>query len=323
MSNPIILAAGIAEPTRLRGDRRYEKDVIRDGKWHHKNGVFNVTPELRAAMAETFQQMRRDGVPVEAVLDHKETAATTVGKVVDLINDGDTMYAQMGLDEAGETAAKACQQVSLLYVPEFKAGNGKTYKHAVRHISIGPKCRVTGQGEFVQLSEAAGGGETPIYIEQPDYEAQLSAAQAELATAKAEIVALKGQVVQLSGAEPSAAPNASLVTMAATTLDAQIKALANAGNITPAVAAELSAALLGTPEDRSAISLALTQEADVEKILATKVIGILAKNKPVDLKPRTGAQVQLSNPHQDEPDTSGGTRAEMLGALPEKHRPKK
>lgn len=311
MKNPLILAAGQNKPSKVVG-RQYLKDVIRDGVWQNNKMTFEVDAAKREQMVQQFNLMRADGVPVEVVLDHKESATTTVGRVENLVNDGDTLYAQLSLTEEGEKAALGCQQVSLQHHKSFTAGNGKTYKDAITHVSIGPKCAVTGQNQFVQLSlEGGATQDIPVLTERPNYEAQVTQLQAENAS-------LKAQVVQLGKTEDApATPPTSLVAMAASNLDAQLSLLVDKGHISPACREKLQLALLGTPEDRGVITLALSHEPDLGKLVATQVILALQENKPIPMTEETGKQtVELQLQQEKAEPTGEEVTKELLGHLP-------
>lgn len=143
------------------------RQSICDGTFTHPQMGFTVkvTPERRRQWEESFRKMRRNGVEVPIVEDHSESAAKTLGYVMDVRQrDGwfEELHQYIG-DTARERALK--NRVSVQIVPDFVDGHGRHYGDAITHSAITPVPVVPGQGQPVSLSAASSPDQGCIVLE--------------------------------------------------------------------------------------------------------------------------------------------------------------
>lgn len=135
--------------------RRFTKDVIRTGKFKHPitGEIIDVTPERLAHWEKTFADMKRDGWDVEVTKDHGSSADDVLGYVDNLFVDGDKLLAALTMsNDDGVKLAGSVKNVSVEIKPEYKKGDGKTYKDAISRVSIVQEPVVSGQSSFQALS---------------------------------------------------------------------------------------------------------------------------------------------------------------------------
>jgi len=124
-----------------------KKNVSRTGKFRDANGWFVITRDQIDRWVETFKQMQEDNVVCPIVLDHKEEAEKTVGKITNLYRDGDYMVAIMEFPDQEKADLTTTNDVSIRASGVYHTGQ-KTYHDAIRHIALCPLPLVTGLGEY-------------------------------------------------------------------------------------------------------------------------------------------------------------------------------
>lgn len=138
----------------------YWKDAIVAGRYTHPAGRFtlDITRERLSGFARTFGRMKSNGVGVPILMDHAQSAASTLGWIVDVKVDGERF---MELHQfLGETARDIGlrNKVSLGIDPDFVDGKGTRYGEAIVHSAVTPLPVVPGQGEFEAVEARLGGG---------------------------------------------------------------------------------------------------------------------------------------------------------------------
>lgn len=124
-----------------------KKNVSRTGKFRDARGWFVITRDQIDKWVATFQEMLADKVVCPIVLDHKEEADKTVGKVTNLYRDGDYMVAMMEFPDQEKADLTTTNDVSIRASGVYHTGQ-KTYHDAIRHIALCPLPLVTGLGDY-------------------------------------------------------------------------------------------------------------------------------------------------------------------------------
>jgi hypothetical protein len=152
----------------------YWKDAIVVGSYVHPAGKFSlqITRDKLDRYARTFGKMKSNGVAVPILMDHAQSAAATLGWIIDVKRKDDRL---MELHQfLGESARDIGlrNKVSLGINPDFVDGKGNRYGEAIVHSAVTPVPVVPDQGGFeaVEMSQ----GEEEIItlslrtIEEPD-----------------------------------------------------------------------------------------------------------------------------------------------------------
>ncbi len=133
----------------------YWKDAIVVGSYVHPAQKFSlqITRDKLDGYAKTFAKMKTNGVAVPILMDHAQSAAATLGWIIDVQRKDDRL---MELHQfLGESARDIGlrNKVSLGINPDFVDGKGNRYGEAIVH-SRGDTCpgrpesgRFRGRGE--------------------------------------------------------------------------------------------------------------------------------------------------------------------------------
>jgi hypothetical protein len=128
----------------------YWKDAIVVGSYIHPAGKFSldITRDKLDSYAKTFGKMKVNGVAVPILMDHAQSAAATLGWIVDVKRRDDRL---MELHQfLGESARDIGlrNKVSLGIDPNFIDGKGNRYGEAIVHSAVTPVPVVPDQGGF-------------------------------------------------------------------------------------------------------------------------------------------------------------------------------
>ncbi len=150
---PTVISAKVID-----GDtpvQSFKKDIIREGVYTHPvhGWKLDVTTERMQGWIDTFKQMRSNGVDVEVVIDHKDTAEAIRGYVTDMFMEGNTLYGVHEMRGADAIELVKCvRNVSVNIQKDFTDGEGNDYGEAITHSAIVKGPVVPGQGEFEALA---------------------------------------------------------------------------------------------------------------------------------------------------------------------------
>ena len=273
------------------------KDAIVVGSYVHPAGKFSleITRDKLDGYARTFGKMKSNGVGVPILMDHAQSAAATLGWIIDVKRRDDRL---MELHQfLGESARDIGlrNKVSLGIDPDYVDGKGNRYGEAIVHSAVTPVPVVPDQGGYEAVEMGRSGAEV---ITLSLVESEGSASNAQLATLNGEEETSNVQLPtsNVEGgtlgkiAEPAAAGNVELeLAMNALAEAAAAKrdlAVAR-GGIDPSVAQELFALLVG-PRDGAAMWLSRVGGGAP---IALAVFDALARNRPVPLGEVTSLQV--------------------------------
>lgn len=126
---------------------RLKKNIMRTGTFQNQNGMFTITAEQLDKWAATFAQMLADGVVCPIVKDHDETVDKAVGKVVSMERDGEYLTAVLEFPNQQLANLTLTNDVSVKAQSEYPTGV-KTYRDAIRHVSLTPLPLIPGLGEY-------------------------------------------------------------------------------------------------------------------------------------------------------------------------------
>lgn len=151
--------------------QRFKKDMIRVGEYVHPvhKWSMDVTPERLYRWLGAYKKMRENGVDVEIVKDHSDSADDIVGYVIDMMveENSEDKLALFGIHEMrGEAAihlAGICKNVSVYIDKDYIDGERRSYGEAIVHSSLCQQPVVPGQDAFIPIAaSAAGGSKVPI-----------------------------------------------------------------------------------------------------------------------------------------------------------------
>ena len=282
----------------------YWKDAIHTGTYAHPTGRYalSVTRQKLDGYAATFAAMRANGVGVPILMDHAPTAAATLGWIVAVRRERDTLMELHQFLGEGARDTGLRNHVSLGIDPDFVDGRGVRYGEAIVHSAVTPVPVVPGQAEFeaatpaelaagrsvVALSRVGDGGERPTAEAQraTPNEGQEPQPPAEAVDPPAALPAVDTSTLEVGPATFAPPSDASTMLSLLTDAAAARRDLAVArGGIDPATADALLALLTGGP----APTIGLSRTAG-GRPLAVAVFDALAHNRPVPLGEVTGPQ---------------------------------
>ena len=118
----------------------YWKDAIVVGSYTHPAGRFSldITREKLDGYADNFNRMKSNGVAVPILMDHTQSAAATLGWIVQVQRRGDRLLElHQFLGESARDIGLR-NKVSLGIDPNFIDGKGNQYGEAIVHSAITP-----------------------------------------------------------------------------------------------------------------------------------------------------------------------------------------
>lgn len=131
----------------------YWRQSAKDGTWTNpeKNFTVNITPDMRADLAMAFNDREKSGDETPIVMDHKEGAASTLGYVKAVKQDGDWFTELHQYLGRGAADIALRNQVSIGLKPNYQSPTGKKYRFAVQHSAVTPRPTVPGQGDAIPM----------------------------------------------------------------------------------------------------------------------------------------------------------------------------
>lgn len=146
------------------GDRRYEKDMIRVGRYVHpvKGWELDVDRKMLQTWADNFNRFREAGIKVPVTVDHSKKAEDLKGELVGMRVEGDVLLGVHEFDdEDGEKLTKKKSAgVSIEIDDDFIASTGgKKMGSAIVASSIVQRPIVSGQNDFVKIAASRDGGD--------------------------------------------------------------------------------------------------------------------------------------------------------------------
>ena len=280
----------------------YWKDAIVVGSYVHPSGRFSldVTREKLDSYAATFARMKSNGVAVPILMDHANSAAATLGWIVDVKRRGDRLLElhQFLGEDARDIGLR--NFVSLGIDPNFIDGRGVRYGEAIVHSAVTPTPVVPGQGGFEAADSSVDGAAsgamltlslaTDVSESPPGLPPPAVIAEPEVAQAPPIQPPIPGAAAQA----PIDSPAIDLALSALADAAAAKRDLAIAhGGIAPAVADELFALLVRSPAGALNV-MTLSRGAGSPSTaapLALAIFDALSRNQPVALGESTGLQV--------------------------------
>ncbi len=282
---------GLGLPSRVSGLPAfyYWKDAIVVGSYVHPAGRFSldVTRQRLDGYAENFQKMKNNGVGVPILMDHTQSAAATLGWIVDVKRRGDRLIElHQFLGESARDIGLR-NKVSLGIDPNFVDGKGVRYGEAIVHSAVTPVPMVPDQGTFESAEEAAmsqeGDGVIVLSLACESKPAADIPPQPPVAQPAAPAISPSQPAVELQMAMGA------LADAAAAKRDLAVAR----GGVDPAVADELFA-LLVRASDGALNTLMLSRHGGQGPV-ALMVFDILARNQPTAMGEATAIQI-LSRP---------------------------
>lgn len=263
---------------------------------------FEVTRDTLDHWVERFAEMKANGVRVPIPNTHSGAgdADENRGYVDDIFIEGDTLV--MACEMIGEDgiAAAAKSDVSIYSPAEVVDGKGVKYERPIEHVALCTDPVVPGLGEFIPLAASLRVKEQEMDLEKikkalgieedvtDDNVEELvlskhAAMTEELKKLGEEFVAFKA-----SATKETTKPDEALVSLSADNRKMKLEGLVAAAKITPAVRDKLAKIFVDTEPLTLALSNGTASQFDA-------IFEALKENDPVQLKERTGQQVELSS----------------------------
>ena len=316
---PFLALSGLVRTPEGVTSRRFRKEVIKVGQYVKvsDNLEFGITPATLSHWAETFHEMRKNGVKVPIPVGHSDRAEDNRGWVEDMFVEGDALVMACELFDANVDTLAATNDVSILSPPEWTDGRGNRYERPIRHIALTPVPVVPGLDMFrpiaasfkqrgIKMDLKKLGADIGITDELTDKNAEalilshVAALKkaAETATVKANEAAAKLKEAG-AGQNPQQKELVSplVLSLARKNRAMMVNALVSAGKLAPHLRDKIKARKI----DADAVALELSSDAGDDFDFWC---GVIAENDPVKLGEQTGAQttVALSDPNRSDED---------------------
>jgi len=291
--------------------QRFRKELIRDGQYvKTSDGIsFRVTPRLREHWRDTFLSMRRNGVRVSVPAGHRGASdpKRNFGWVVDMENEGESLYGIMDLIGEDALVAAARNDVSVYSPRQWTDGKGNRYTRPITHVALCPDPVIPGLGDFEAIAASFeprddGKGARPMdwtkIREALHIDDDVTDANAEELILSA-VAAAEQRARELIGDnddDSSAECDPELLRLSRESRTMKLDDLVRGGRITSAVRKRLAKRYL----DEGALSFSLARK---EPDGFDDIVDILKDNDPVVIaKERTGPQVLRLSREQDDED---------------------
>ncbi len=157
MADHLYLRSGTEGEIVALGPSVFRKQILRYGKWSHKDapgGVLTVTKEFVAKIVENFKAGVRDDVPVP--MGHDRDALTSVGHVIGLEQTEDGLYGIHEIDDPEGKVGKTLTGTSALVALNYEdTETGKEYGPVLIHNALTNAPHIKGLAPFeaVALNE--------------------------------------------------------------------------------------------------------------------------------------------------------------------------
>ena len=169
------MSAGETAAAAAVGPGRFEKELLRVGRWAHPAGKFvlEVTRDRLTRWVENFRRMLAKGIPVPVPYGHSYDARDNAGFVREMRVEEDRLVGVLEIprEEDARRLGATATAVSVSVNPEFVDGQGERLGEVIEHVAITNYPIVAGQANFVPLAAempAGGSGETPANeVESP------------------------------------------------------------------------------------------------------------------------------------------------------------
>lgn len=136
----VIMGQGRVSEINGQPVKYFWADGIRTGDYTHPTKGFSLSVDRKRmdGWVENFRRMQANSVDVHACADHSEKARDSLGYVVDMKRDGDTLKVLHQL--IGEDAIRMASRnkISLGIHPKFKDGRGVSYGDSIIHSALTP-----------------------------------------------------------------------------------------------------------------------------------------------------------------------------------------
>ncbi len=316
-----------------------EKQVIYVGNFYQslQDEWFPVTESDIDNWVSVHEQFNQDGINVPLPEEHNELPSFKRGDVLSLSKRTDekgrlSLYAKVKFKDAKAKSDFSASQVSLFCPPEFVSGTGKRYHRPITHLAltdypvvpdlegwktiVASNLKTTNKDNLMNLKTIAKALGLTLADDATDQvmsdaiTAQFSTMASAAVASTSEITELKAKLataIAAATADPANPPPApilpGILSMAKDARGLKIDQLVTSGNITPAVAAKLKEQY--TTDSTLSFSLNSTSGTGdgFDAVIAT-----LQLNNPVDLKEKTGPQMQFSTNPDDSATDNGLTR---------------
>lgn len=306
--------------------QRFRKELIRVGKYVKAvDGIrFRVTAATLSHWVATFARMKKNGCKVPVPLGHTTDAKENRGWLRDLFIEGESLVGVIDLIGEDGIACASRTDVSIFVPPEFTDGKGEKHTHPIMHVALCTDPVIPGLADWQAVAasltftreQEAGTMDwkeiaKALGIEDgmTDETAQelILAGVATITTARDDAVTAKDTAEKALKALKATSgrkkldpekpePDPLLLSLTHDNREMKLNALVTGGVITPDVRDKL----LEEYATEDAIKLELSHGGDVAQF--DRLIAILAKNDPKELKELTGPQtVELSHgkPNED------------------------
>jgi hypothetical protein len=271
-----------AEATGEGAERRFEKELIREGTWVHptKKFTFRVTGERLRGWAAAFRRMRAAGLKVPLPFGHSYDPRDNAGFLDDLRVEGNRLVGVLAIPRAedAERLGTTIRDVSVSVNPDFVDARGNRLGEVIEHVALTTAPLVEGQSNFAPVERVAaeGGDETEVwtFAATPDDTAE----DAETAESAGDVEALRVKLARERSAR----------------IEAEVTGHVQAGRLPPA-ARGLAAALLAY-DGAARLDLDAHGGAPLDVAATTRQLLSLLPTGGVDLADRTRRLRALPNP---------------------------
>jgi hypothetical protein len=177
------MSAGAGDAAACVAPGRFEKELLRVGRWAHPAGKFvlEVTRERLKRWAENFARMLAKGIRVPVPYGHSYDARDNAGFLTDMRLEGDRLVGVLEIPREEDRArlGSTATDVSVSVNPDFVDGAGERLGEVIEHVAITNYPIVSGQENFVPLA-VEGAGVIRLEMEKPAAESPESGGQQEL-----------------------------------------------------------------------------------------------------------------------------------------------
>jgi len=159
MAERVIYELPNDEESRMRslGLSRFEKELLREGKWIHPQKKFRlkVTQERMANWIRKFKEMLSSGIKVPVPYGHSYDPKDNAGWLEDLKLVGKSLIGVLNIPrkEDAERFGTTIKDVSVSINPDFVDGTGRIWGEVIEHVAATLHPVVNGQSNFIALGQ--------------------------------------------------------------------------------------------------------------------------------------------------------------------------
>ncbi len=144
------------------------KDMISTGTYVHpeEGWTLQVDRSRMDKWAKQFAAMKKAGLDIEVVVDHRRDAEGVRGDLIDVFRKGEKLWGLHEMKGADSIQlAERCKNVSVLIERDFKDSQGNIYDEAILHSSLCQQPVVPGQKEFIPIAASrASQSDKPVEV---------------------------------------------------------------------------------------------------------------------------------------------------------------